>query len=96
MTVTLSGPESVTVPAGPFEGVYRFTVEDRWKNSQGETKTEISIYWVVKGIGWVKVRRGNETYERVSGPPPLSLELSSLNLSEGETATCTISGGVAP
>lgn len=68
ITVTVSGPESVTVPAGTFT-TYKVHVVDSWRNSSGATGTSTSEYWLAKGVGWIKLIRGGITYELLYAPP---------------------------
>jgi formylglycine-generating enzyme required for sulfatase activity len=71
VAVTLSGPETVTVPAGTY-ATYKFVVVDVWADSWGDRGTTKSTFWLAQGIGWVKVMRNSVTYElqeHEEGPP---------------------------
>jgi len=69
--ITVTGPESVTVPAGTFT-TYKLHIVDTWTNYLNESGVSTQDYWLAKGVGWVKMIRGGITYELESytGPPP--------------------------
>ena len=62
VAVTVSGPETVTVPAGTYI-TYKFEVVDTWSDSWGDSGTSSSTFWLAKGDGWIKVIRNGVTYE---------------------------------
>jgi hypothetical protein len=93
VVVTVSGPETITVPAGTF-ATYRFQYADTWSDSWGNSGISNSTFWLAEGIGWVKVMRSSVTYELQKqgdeGSPPsapqLSVSTSDVTLSLSWTA----------
>ena len=68
---TVSGPHTTTVGAGTFT-TYILYIFDSWSTSYGESGTSTRIYYLAKGVGWVKMTINGETYELLSysdGPP---------------------------
>lgn len=95
-TILISGPETITVPAGPFL-VYKFEMEDRWTSSTDKTGISKTVYYLSKNVGWIRIEKGTAAYDRVTPPAiPLSVTPTRLNLVPNESKTCTISGGKAP
>ena len=97
VAVTVSGPETVTVPAGAYT-TYRFVVVDRWSDSWEQSGTSTSSFWLAEGIGWVKITRSGVTYElqeHEEGPPSaprLSVSTSGVTLSLSWTAQADAEG----
>ena len=68
---TVSGPHTTTVGAGTFT-TYILYMFDSWSTSYGESGTSTRIYYLAKGVGWVKMMINGETYELLgysAGPP---------------------------
>jgi formylglycine-generating enzyme required for sulfatase activity len=89
-TITVTGPHTTTVPAGTFT-TYQLVMVNEWQASTGALGTVSYTYYLAHGIGWVKMIRPGGTYELQEAP--LMVSPSSLSLSEGQTGTCTLSGG---
>ena len=91
MTIAVTGPASITVPAGTFT-VYKLHVVDTWTNYSGETGVSIYDYWLAKGIGWVKMTRDGITYVLKTAAPSTATGPAS-----SVTATsATLNGSVNP
>ena len=60
VTVT---PETVTLSSGATYETYKFTLVDTWSDSFGNSNVLTDVYWVAKGVGWVKIIRDGLTYE---------------------------------
>jgi len=92
--MTVSGPNTTTVPAGTFT-TYMFTLVDNWQTSSGGTGT--TTYYLAKDTGWVKLIRGGVIYERMSysGPPSaprLSVTTSGVTVSLSWTSVADATG----
>jgi len=89
---TMSGPHTTTIKAGTFT-TYALYVVDNWSTSYGESGTSARIYYLAKGIGWVKMTIDGETYELLSysgGPPAtptLTLTTSGITVTASWDAT---------
>jgi formylglycine-generating enzyme required for sulfatase activity len=67
-TITVSGPFTLTVPAGTFT-TYEFRLTNNWRTSSGNTGTSYYTYFLAKGIGWIKLIREGVTYDLLKAPP---------------------------
>lgn len=95
-TISVSGPQTIKVPAGTFT-VYEFRFVNRWRTSTGNTGSTSYVYHLAQGIGWIRAEMNGRVYERTSSPgPTLGVSCASLTLNPSETGSCTISGGVGP
>jgi len=88
---TISGPHTTTVRAGTFT-TYILYVVDNWSTSYGESGTSARIYYLAKGIGWIKMTIDGKSYELLnySGPPvtpTLRLTTSGITLTASWDAT---------
>ena len=96
LSITVTGPETVTVPAGTFV-TYKLVYVDRWQTGQGSTGVSKFTYWLAKDVGWVKIILGGVTYELMShkGPPSaphLSVTTSGITVSLSWTARVSADG----
>jgi len=91
LTITVSGPEYVPVPAGTFTA-YKLYVVDNWRNSSGTTGSSISEYWLAKGVGWVKLIRDGVIFELRSATPIAATGLAN----SISTNSATLNGTVNP
>jgi len=93
-TITVSGPYTMTVPAGTFT-TYEFEFVDNWQASTGATGTTTYIYYLAKNIGWVKLVRDDGTYELLNLPmvPPTVTTGSATSVG---TDSATLNGTVNP
>jgi len=94
VTITVTGPEDISVPAGTFT-TFKLDIEDKWTNSSGSKGTSDSQYWVAKDIGWVKFVRNNITYELLHSPylPPTATTGSPTSLTP---TSATLNGKANP
>ena len=74
VSVTVSGPEEVSVTAGKYTA-YKFSVIDDWESDTGSEGTTKSTFWLAEDVGWVKVMRDGILYElqesqESKGDPP--------------------------
>ena len=97
ISITVHEELGVSVPAGEFD-TYRIEMVNSWKTSTNFSGTTYRTYWVAKGIGWVKMNLGGIEYNLENPPPvlPLTVTPAGLTLSEGGTASLSISGGTGP
>jgi len=96
LSITVTGPETVTVPAGTFV-TYKLVYVDDWRTSSGLTGQSVFTYWLAKNVGWVKMILGGVTYELMSyeGPPPaphLSVTTSGITVSLSWSAQVNAEG----
>ena len=89
MTIAVTGPASITVPAGTFT-VYKLHVVDTWTNYSGETGVSTYDYWLAKGIGWVKMTRDGITYELKTAAPSAATGQASSDTAASATLTGTV------
>ncbi len=94
---TVSGPHTTTVGAGTFT-TYILYIFDSWNTSYGESGTSTRIYYLAKGVGWVKMTIDGETYELLGysdGPPAtpnLTLTTSETTVSVSWSAQVNAAG----
>jgi len=91
IAVTVTGPETVIVPAGTFT-TYKFRIVDNWTNSSGVSGTSISEYWLAKNTGWIKLNRGGKTHE-LSRSTPTAITGSATSIT---ASSATLGGTVNP
>jgi len=75
ISISVTGPEWVSVPAGTFE-TYQMVQVGNWQHSSGSSGGGTSTFWRAAGIGIVKMTRGGVTYELESYPPPAAPALA--------------------
>ena len=94
VTITVSGPENIVVPAGTFT-TFKLDIVDKWTNSSGESGTSLSQYWVAKCIGWVQFVRDNITGSLLHSPylPPTATTGSATSVI---STSATLNGTVNP
>ena len=94
---TVSGPHTTTVGAGTFT-TYILYIFDSWSTSYGESGISTRIYYLAKGVGWVKMTIDGETYELLGysdGPPAtpnLTLTTSETTVSVSWSAQVNAAG----